>query len=125
MVGKRILQGLVYNDRQRPDPGDKFGDLGDKSKIPENAILFSISLLGEEIRFNISSLEATCPPCKERNGEKEYCVKSGGGTSTVCVKAHSKGERCCKEPDARGVYDRLPPCKEGLTCNDIMGGRCE
>ncbi|GBN38160.1 hypothetical protein AVEN_60682-1 [Araneus ventricosus] len=36
-----------------PDIGDhfgyKFGDFGDKSKIPENAIIFSISLLGEEI----------------------------------------------------------------------------
>ncbi|GBM15285.1 hypothetical protein AVEN_144066-1 [Araneus ventricosus] len=28
---------------------DKFGDFGDKSKIPENAIIFSIPLLGEEI----------------------------------------------------------------------------
>ncbi|GBM68995.1 hypothetical protein AVEN_183250-1 [Araneus ventricosus] len=28
-------------------------DLGDKSKIPENAILSSISLLGEEIRLNV------------------------------------------------------------------------
>ncbi|GBM08824.1 hypothetical protein AVEN_57387-1 [Araneus ventricosus] len=28
-------------------------DFGDKSKIPENAILFSISLLGEEIRLNV------------------------------------------------------------------------
>ncbi|GBM75021.1 hypothetical protein AVEN_211602-1 [Araneus ventricosus] len=31
------------------DRGDKFGDFGYKSKIPENAIIFSISLLGEEI----------------------------------------------------------------------------
>ncbi|GBM89605.1 hypothetical protein AVEN_211906-1 [Araneus ventricosus] len=33
--------------------GDKFGDLEDNSKIPENAILFSISLLGEELRLNV------------------------------------------------------------------------
>ncbi|GBM44919.1 hypothetical protein AVEN_94521-1 [Araneus ventricosus] len=33
--------------------GDKFGDLGDKSKIPEHTIIFSISLLGEEIRLNV------------------------------------------------------------------------
>ncbi|GBM67439.1 hypothetical protein AVEN_265394-1 [Araneus ventricosus] len=32
-----------------PDLGDHFGDFSDKSKIPENAIIFSISLLGEEI----------------------------------------------------------------------------
>ncbi|GBM54452.1 hypothetical protein AVEN_150608-1 [Araneus ventricosus] len=31
------------------DFGDKFGYLGDKSKIPENSIVFSITLLGEEI----------------------------------------------------------------------------
>ncbi|GBM52242.1 hypothetical protein AVEN_31059-1 [Araneus ventricosus] len=33
--------------------GDKFGDLGDKSMIPENATLFSISLLGKKIRLNV------------------------------------------------------------------------
>ncbi|GBO38787.1 hypothetical protein AVEN_26610-1 [Araneus ventricosus] len=32
-----------------PDLGDHFGDFGNKSKIPENAIIFSISLLREEI----------------------------------------------------------------------------
>ncbi|GBO18894.1 hypothetical protein AVEN_201618-1 [Araneus ventricosus] len=36
-----------------PDLGDRFGDLGDNSKIPENASLFSISLLGEEIFLNV------------------------------------------------------------------------
>ncbi|GBM27173.1 hypothetical protein AVEN_108497-1 [Araneus ventricosus] len=30
------------------DLGDKSGDLGDKSMIPENATLFSISLLGKK-----------------------------------------------------------------------------
>ncbi|GBM74911.1 hypothetical protein AVEN_67641-1 [Araneus ventricosus] len=29
------------------------GDLGDKSMIPENATLFSISLLGKKIRSNV------------------------------------------------------------------------
>ncbi|GBL73086.1 hypothetical protein AVEN_128240-1 [Araneus ventricosus] len=36
-----------------PDLGDKFGNLGDKSMIPENATLFSISLLGKKIRSNV------------------------------------------------------------------------
>ncbi|GBN89853.1 Retrovirus-related Pol polyprotein from transposon RE2 [Araneus ventricosus] len=35
-----------------PDLGDELGDFGDKSEIPENAIIFSISLLGEEVRVS-------------------------------------------------------------------------
>ncbi|GBL77837.1 hypothetical protein AVEN_106170-1, partial [Araneus ventricosus] len=35
-----------------PDLVDKFDDFGDKSKILENAIIFSISLLGEIHRMN-------------------------------------------------------------------------
>ncbi|GBN68805.1 hypothetical protein AVEN_247110-1 [Araneus ventricosus] len=37
-----------------PDFGDKLGDhFGDKSMIPENATLFSISLLGKKIPLNV------------------------------------------------------------------------
>ncbi|GBO40976.1 hypothetical protein AVEN_116339-1 [Araneus ventricosus] len=39
--------------------GDKFGNLGDKSMIPENATLFSISLLGKKIRSNMIPENAT------------------------------------------------------------------
>ncbi|GBM02243.1 hypothetical protein AVEN_108798-1 [Araneus ventricosus] len=35
------------------DLGNKFGYLGEKSIIPENATLFSISLLGKKIRLNV------------------------------------------------------------------------
>ncbi|GBM62086.1 hypothetical protein AVEN_221772-1 [Araneus ventricosus] len=49
MVGKRVLQGYVWNDRKRPGLDPCLWRVGDKSKIPENAIIFSISLLGEEI----------------------------------------------------------------------------
>ncbi|GBM50035.1 hypothetical protein AVEN_183600-1 [Araneus ventricosus] len=60
-VGKIVLQGLVWNARQRPglDPSpwrpfcDIIDDTSDKLKIPENAILFLISRLGEEIRLNV------------------------------------------------------------------------
>ncbi|GBM99115.1 hypothetical protein AVEN_60461-1 [Araneus ventricosus] len=62
MVGKRVLQGLVWNDEQLPgldhDLGDEFCDFGDKSKIPET--IFSISLLGDEIRiFQIIPCDVT------------------------------------------------------------------
>ncbi|GBM01236.1 hypothetical protein AVEN_174352-1 [Araneus ventricosus] len=48
--GKYLM--TVSSQAWTPDLGDKFGDLGYKSKIPENTILFSISLLGEETRLN-------------------------------------------------------------------------
>ncbi|GBM74382.1 hypothetical protein AVEN_161276-1 [Araneus ventricosus] len=44
MFGKRVLRG----EYGMAGPG-----LGDKSTIPENATLFSISLLGKKIRFNV------------------------------------------------------------------------
>ncbi|GBN90574.1 hypothetical protein AVEN_149229-1 [Araneus ventricosus] len=45
MVGKRVLQGQVW---------DTLGcELGDKSMIPENSTLFSISPLGKKIHLNI------------------------------------------------------------------------
>ncbi|GBL96221.1 hypothetical protein AVEN_118762-1 [Araneus ventricosus] len=49
MVRKRVLQGYGMTDSNQawiPDLDDHFGD---KSKIAENATIFSISLLGEEI----------------------------------------------------------------------------
>ncbi|GBM22037.1 hypothetical protein AVEN_242705-1 [Araneus ventricosus] len=46
----KVKYGVTGSGRSgTPD----FGDLGDKSMIPENATLFSISLLGKEIRLNI------------------------------------------------------------------------
>ncbi|GBN00679.1 hypothetical protein AVEN_207371-1 [Araneus ventricosus] len=50
MVGKRFYRGeygLTSNSLAWTP------DLGDKSTIPENAILFSISLLGKKIRLNV------------------------------------------------------------------------
>ncbi|GBM97390.1 hypothetical protein AVEN_105100-1 [Araneus ventricosus] len=45
-----------------PDLGDKSGDFGDKSKIPETAIIFSLSLLGEEILDFTRSFHLTSRP---------------------------------------------------------------
>ncbi|GBM35164.1 hypothetical protein AVEN_140762-1 [Araneus ventricosus] len=58
MFGKRVLQGQVWDGRAwTPDLGDElsdhFGDLVDKSMIPEKAALFSISLLRKKIHLNV------------------------------------------------------------------------
>ncbi|GBM25597.1 hypothetical protein AVEN_181713-1 [Araneus ventricosus] len=52
-----------------PDLGE---GLGDKSKIPENAIIFSISLLGAEIRF----LQRF--PCDATSSQKHYKYTAAG-----------------------------------------------
>ncbi|GBN36989.1 hypothetical protein AVEN_164435-1 [Araneus ventricosus] len=50
----RGKHGVTASDHsETPDLGDKFGDLGDKSMIPENATLFLISQLGKKMRSNV------------------------------------------------------------------------
>ncbi|CAL1269047.1 unnamed protein product [Larinioides sclopetarius] len=48
-VGKRVLQGLIWNDRQSPDlhpwPWRYTVSFSDKTKILENSVTFSIFLL--------------------------------------------------------------------------------
>ncbi|GBN43222.1 hypothetical protein AVEN_226457-1 [Araneus ventricosus] len=58
MAGSGQAWTLDLND----ELGDKFGDLGDKSNIPENAIIFSISALGEEILECARYFHVTCRP---------------------------------------------------------------
>ncbi|GBN44086.1 hypothetical protein AVEN_213666-1 [Araneus ventricosus] len=41
--------GQAWTSDINDELGDHFGYFGDKSKIPENAIIFSISPLGQEI----------------------------------------------------------------------------
>ncbi|GBM38683.1 hypothetical protein AVEN_54722-1 [Araneus ventricosus] len=63
----------------------------------------------------------SCPPCKDVGGEKRYCVKTKILNLKVCEAGSQKGGRCTDEKDANGVYQGLPPCKEGLTCSAEMG----
>ncbi|CAL1278634.1 unnamed protein product [Larinioides sclopetarius] len=66
----------------------------------------------------------SCPPCEDVKGEKQYCVEPVGLFSKYCVAGAKKGGRC--SPKLKDdVYKGLPPCKEGLTCNARMGGKCE
>ncbi|GBM04101.1 hypothetical protein AVEN_247968-1 [Araneus ventricosus] len=52
-----------------PDLGDELGNkFGDKSKIPENAIIFSISLLGEQICLNVLGSETSEPSISSSSG---------------------------------------------------------
>ncbi|KAF8788773.1 hypothetical protein HNY73_006779 [Argiope bruennichi] len=74
--------------------------------------------------ITISSLVSACPPCKDRRGEKEYCVKSTGSSQKTCVRARGKGAKCSDTKLSDGSYDGLPPCEEGLKCSEEMGGRC-
>ncbi|GBM94138.1 hypothetical protein AVEN_149545-1 [Araneus ventricosus] len=62
-----------------PDLDNKFGDLGDKSMISENATLFSISLLGKKIRLNVrensmSRHRLSGRVYKGRSWIREHCV---------------------------------------------------
>ncbi|CAL1278643.1 unnamed protein product [Larinioides sclopetarius] len=66
----------------------------------------------------------SCPPCADVNGEKRYCVSPLGFLLKFCRAGAKEGGRCTTEVKD-DVYIGLPPCKEGLTCNARMGGKCE
>ncbi|GBN39696.1 hypothetical protein AVEN_91597-1 [Araneus ventricosus] len=63
-------------------------DLGDKSKIPENEIIFSISLLGPEIRIS-QEFPCTVTPCHYNytavgfDGERLWNANDFGDSSAV------------------------------------------
>ncbi|GFV02473.1 hypothetical protein TNCV_1024011 [Trichonephila clavipes] len=54
-----------------------------------------------------------CPnnPCPDG----QYCVRVLGTRN--CVKAGKQGRACSDEPGSNGVYDMVPPCATGLTCD--------
>ncbi|GBN57919.1 hypothetical protein AVEN_49239-1 [Araneus ventricosus] len=56
-------------------------DLGDKSKIPENAIIFSISLLGEEIYRMYWMIPCDVTTSRTRVYKRRQLK---GGTSSEC-----------------------------------------
>ncbi|GBM50769.1 hypothetical protein AVEN_35665-1 [Araneus ventricosus] len=59
--------------------GDKFGDVGDKSRFPENGIIFSISLLGEEnciIPCDVTTSRARAYKRRPSKGGKDFGVSS-------------------------------------------------
>ncbi|GBM37235.1 hypothetical protein AVEN_244929-1 [Araneus ventricosus] len=70
MVGKRQYkgkQGMTSRGQAwTPDLGDNFGNFGDKSKIPGNAIIFSISLLGEYIYRMYCMIPCDVTPSRTR-----------------------------------------------------------
>ncbi|GBN05317.1 hypothetical protein AVEN_138260-1 [Araneus ventricosus] len=59
-----------------PDLGDKLGDIGVKSNIPENAITFSLSLLGAEIQMILCDITAYLGEYKRAvlGSQREVCV---------------------------------------------------
>ncbi|GBM28243.1 hypothetical protein AVEN_181315-1 [Araneus ventricosus] len=61
--------------------GDKFVDLLDNSKIPENAIIFSISLLGEEIYRMYLMIPCNFTTSRTRVYKRR---ELNGGTSSEC-----------------------------------------
>ncbi|GFY55912.1 hypothetical protein TNIN_347121, partial [Trichonephila inaurata madagascariensis] len=56
---------------------------------------------------------ASCPddPCTD--GKK--CVSVLG--AKFCSHPAKKGHACSAEPGKRGVYEMVPPCDTGLTCD--------
>ncbi|GFU34059.1 hypothetical protein NPIL_570571 [Nephila pilipes] len=59
----------------------------------------------------VSSDDCPKTPCPSG----EYCVRTLGSTS--CVRPAKKKHMCSSEPGREEVYDMLPPCNPGLTCD--------
>ncbi|GFQ65033.1 hypothetical protein TNCT_99271 [Trichonephila clavata] len=51
------------------------------------------------------------PPCPSG----QYCVRVLG--ANMCSKPAKKSHACSAEPGRKGVYDMVPPCASGLTCD--------
>ncbi|CAL1278647.1 unnamed protein product [Larinioides sclopetarius] len=59
-----------------------------------------------------------CPPCSDVNGEMRYCVIDLYIHHARCMSGLRKGSRCHRKNENNGVYEKKPPCKEGLTCSN-------
>ncbi|GFR33570.1 hypothetical protein TNCT_428571 [Trichonephila clavata] len=54
-----------------------------------------------------------CPDKSCPDGQS--CVRVLG--SNYCVKDAKQGRACSDQPGSNGVYDMVPPCASGLTCD--------
>ncbi|GFU48948.1 hypothetical protein NPIL_126811 [Nephila pilipes] len=63
--------------------------------------------------FAMTVNAADCPakPCRQG----KFCVRVLGSTS--CVHPAKYKNACSSEPGRGNVYDLVPPCQSGLTCD--------